>query len=396
MGIAILKEGFTTAGKVTLDVIDTMLANGFTAVFPVDGSGVYQKPVGAALEEFVVTLEAGPDVDPLNKVGVTPKQPWRINFSVTDNATLGVFVGSSNALPASGSIPYTSDTVTTTTVTGETKNTRLVGAKGIVGADYTPPRKAKSASSQVDKDFFTDQSEFAPHWNNPTEGFINRRNKVWLDIISTTPPGIGGNVAAEVLPVYPTDPTKDISNTYPLSYYLAITDRGVFLSIWQGSVTDMQGQDFSWLLVQRPVKRDTGLVVTEGKAPVFCVNSVGNQINRFVVRESDVTDASAIISAVTDTKDGTAIINDKKQVGVSENNQYIVNYPSRLNTPRYAYTYELDMIGFASATVISGTTEVPQTLYGEAQPRTYLGMHSNLPANNGMRIVALKLGAGIA
>lgn len=395
MGIAILKEGFPTAGGVTLEVIDQMLDNGFKAIFPVDGEGVYQRPVGAALEKFVVTLEAGPEVDPLNAVAVTPKQPWRINFSVTDNATLGVFVGSSAALPADGSIPYTSDTVTTTTTTGATKNTRLVGAKGIVGADYTPPRKAKSAQSQVDKDFFTDQSEFAPHWNNPTEGFINRRNKVWLDIISTTPPGIGGNVAAEVLPVYPIEPEKDISNTYPLSYYLAITDRGVFLSIWQGSVTDMQGQDFSWLLVQRPVKRDTGVVVTEGKAPVFCVNSVGNQINRFVVRESDVTDASAIISAVTDTKDGTAIINDKKQVGVSENNQYIVNYPSRLNTPRYAYTYELDMIGFASATVISGTTEVPQTLYGEAEPRTYLGMHSNLPANNGMRIVALKLGAGI-
>uniref|UniRef100_A0AB39CDU4 Tail sheath n=1 Tax=Pseudomonas phage HRDY3 TaxID=3236930 RepID=A0AB39CDU4_9VIRU len=395
MGIAIIKEGFTTAGSVTLEVIDQMLANGFTPIFPVDDGGLYQKPVGADVEKFTVTLEAGGAVDPLNKAEVTVKQPWRINFTVSNNATLGVFVGSAAALPADGSLPYTSDTVTTTSNTGVTKNTRLVGAKGIVGADYTPPRKTKSSTVTIDKDFFADYSEFAPHWNNITEGFINRRNKVWLDIQSVTPPGTGGTVAPEQIPAYP-GIEKDVSNTYPLSYYLAITDRGVFLSIWQGSVTDMSGQDFSWLLVQRPVKRDTGVVVTDGKAPVFCVNSVGNKINRFVVRESDVTDASAIISATIDTPDGTAIINEKKQIGVSENNQYIVNYPSRLNTPRYAYTYELDMIGYASATVISGTTEVPQTLYAEQTERTYLGMHSNLPANNGMRIVALKKGAGIA
>lgn len=395
MGIAIIKEGFITAGAVTLEVIDQMLANGFTPVFPVDEGGLYKKPVGVDIEKFTVTLEASGTVDPLNKAEVATKQPWRINFTVSNNATLGVFVGSAAALPNDGSLPYSSDTVTTTASGQATKNTRLVGAKGIVGADYTPPRKAKSSSQLIDKDFFTDYAEFAPHWNNITEGFINRRNKVWLDVETTTPPGSGGGTAAEKIPQYP-GIEKDVSNTYPLSYYLAITDRGVFLSIWQGSVTDMSGQDFSWLLVQRPVMRDTGQVVTTGKAPVFCVNSVGNQINRFVVRESDVTDASAIISAVVDTPDGTAIINEKKQIGVSENNQYIVNYPSRLNTPRYAYTYELDMIGYASATVISGTTEVPQTLYAEQTQRTYLGMHSNLPANNGMRIVALKKGAGIA
>lgn len=385
MGIAILKEGFITSGAVTLDVIDKMIANGFKAIFPVDGIGAYTKPTGATAEKFVVILEASAAVDPLNPsvpVQGVPNQPWRVAFHVTDNATMGMFVGSAGALPASGALPFTTASVIETITT----TTRIVGVKGIVGSDYTPQKQIPTPS----KAYFADPDKFAPHWNQKTEGFINRRTKVWVGSVTSS-----GSNQSEAPPIFPTDPTKDVSATYPMSYYLAITDRGVFLSIWEGSAANMDGQNFSWVLVQRPVKRDTGLVAIEGKAPVFCVNSVGNEIKRFIVRESDVTDATATISATEDSKDGTAIINDKKQVGVSENNQYIVNYPSRLSTPRYAYTYELDMIGYASATVISATTEIPQTLYGEANPRTYMGLHSNLPANNGMRIVALKLGAGI-
>lgn len=384
MGIAVLKEGFATAGKVTLDVIDTMLANGFKAIFPVDGTGAYVKPTGATAEKFIVTLEASGSVDPLNKPEVTTKQPWRVAFRVSDNATMGIFVGSAAALPNDGSLPYTTASVPMSA--GPTM-TRLVGAKGIVGADYTPYKNAVPTPSPL---YFTSADLFMPHWNNKTEGFINRKARVWLDVATTAAPG-----GAESPPVYPTDPTKDVSATYPMTYYIVITDRGFALSIWEGSAADMSGQNFSWMLVQRPVQRDTGAVVVDGKAPVFCVNSVGNQINRFVVRESDVVDASAIVRADVDSKDCTAIINSKKQVGVSENNQYIVNYPSRLNTPRYAYTYELDLIGYASATVISSTTEVPQRLYGEDTDRTYIGMHSNQPQNNGMRLLMLKAGAGI-
>nr|DAF93758.1 MAG TPA: hypothetical protein [Myoviridae sp. ctshb19] len=382
MGIAILKEGFATAGKITLDIIDEMLANGFKAVFPVDGTNQYIKPVGEAAENFVVLLEATGDVDPLNKDDVNPKQPWRVSFNVSDTATMGIFVGSATAMTSDGRLPY----ITASIVESGSTTTRIVGAKGIVGDDYTPPKTTTTAPAYFASTGLP--SSFMPHWKNTTEGFINRKARVWVDVATNTTGG-------EQIPKAPTDPLKDLSSTYPMTYYLAITDRGFFLSIWEGSTANMSGTNFSWVLVQRPVQRDNGQVVTTGKAPVFCVNSVGNQINRFVVRESDVVDASAIQRADIDTKDCTAIINSKKQVGVSENNQYIVNYPSRLNTPRYAYTYELDMIGYASATVVSSTTEVPQRLYGESTDRTYIGMHSNQAQNNGMRILALKAGAGI-
>lgn len=381
MGIAILKEGFVTAGDVTIDIVNTMIANGFKAIFPVDGSGVFVPPSSANKDKFKVVLEATGDVDPLNKTEVAVKQPWRIAFNVTDNATMGMVVGSPKALPDNGVLPY----ATALVVESSNTTTRIVGIRGLVGDNYTPYRN----SVQADKQYFNTPDLVQPHWNNPTEGFINRRTKVWVDAVSKS------SAQTETPPVYPTDPTKDVSSTYPLSYYLAVTPRGVFLSIWQGASTNMNGSDFSWVLVQRPVKRDTGEVVIEGKAPVFCVSSVGNVLHRFVVRESDVVDASAIILADVDTVDGTAIINSKRQIGVSENNQYIVNYPSRINTPRYAYTYELDMIGYAAATVVGSTTEIPQTLYAEAEARKYIGMHANLKDNNGMRIVAIKSGGGI-
>lgn len=462
MGIAIRKEGFTTAGKVTLDIVETMLANGFVAKFPVTPEGTYQAPSGDKLEKFSITLEAGPTVDPLNKVEVTPKQPWRINFTVYDNATMGIVAGTPSSLPDDGSLPYTLRVGSTGMAPNIVTTNYYSSPKGVIGDPYTkvktyvnptgaefatciqwekdgardimsnllpsrhPDYNKTTGSAALDnikyneypwdnssmrgaasypsfcvvkrvdttQDDVTDKLMVQPDYLIKTQGFINRADKVWQGV-KTTKPATGAIGNKEAKPVYP-GAEKDQSAAFPMSYQLSITDRGMYLSVWQGAATDTTGEDFSWLLIQRPVKRDTGLVVTEGKAPVFAVFSVGNKIQRFVVRESDIVDASKNISAVEDTIDGTAIINDKRQIGVSESNQYIVNYPSRLNTTRFSYTYELDMIGYASATVVSGTTEIPQTLYGEESPRTYLGMHANMPANNGMRIVALISGGGIA
>lgn len=461
MGIAIRKEGFATAGKITLDIVNSMLANGFVAKFPVDQAGLFQPPTGDKLEKFTITLEAGPNVDPLNKTDVLVKQPWRINFTVYDNATMGIVAGTPVSLPDDGTLPITLRIGTAGTGATAVSTTYYSSPKGVIGDPYTkvksftnPPATEwesclvwasagttnKISSTQLPPDHpnfgkttvsngvsipvqydwdgtdamkgsgaypvfctkkvtipieddVTDKLLVQPDYMTSTQGFINRAQKVWQGVKATVP--VEGAVGTkEPKPVYP-GVEKDQSATFPMAYQLSITDRGLYLSVWQGAATDTTGTDFSWLLIQRPVKRDTGVVVTDGKAPVFAVFSVGNKIQRFVVRESDTVDASKNISATMDTVDGTAIINDKRQIGVSESNQYIVNYPSRLNTPRFSYTYELDMIGYASATVVSGTTEIPQTLYGEATPRTYLGMHANKPDNNGMRIVVLKSGGGI-
>lgn len=391
-GFQVRRHGFKTAGAVVLSVIDDMLANGFTFA----GTGTYTRPVGPALEKFTTTLEAGPLVDPLNPlvpVVGQPNQPWRINFAVHDNASAGIVVGPDTQLPNGGAIPlFLAPNIAGASSTSTT-TTKIMGAIGIVGAQYSPLEPA-SGSSNIANAFFATADVVRPHYKNRNEGFINRSTRVWLDLelAKTTS---GSIIPAETQPVPPASAALDLSASFPLSYYLAITPRGMFLSIWEAVTSDNAGDFFSWVCVQRPVDRDTGATIVTGKAPVFCVSSVGNEINRFIVRESDVLRASNSVSAVKDGIDTAAIINDKVQVAVSEDNQYVVSFPSRLNTSRYAYTYELDMIGYTAATVVSQNTEVPLTLYGEATPRNYVAIHSNMINSNGMRIVALTKGGGI-
>lgn len=377
-GFQIRRQGFKTAGAVMLAVIDDLLANGFTF----GGSGSYTKPVGPTAEKFSVTLEAGPNVDPLNPLvpGATPNQPWRINFNVYDNATAGIVVAPANLMPDGG----TTLPVVTNEVNPGLESISFGGYVGVVGDRYT--RMGESLNS-VDRYKFTTAESIRPS-KFPTQGFINRATRVWV--------GVNPDPATPAVLLPPTDATKDLSSNYPMSYFLSITPRGMYLSVWEGAASDTDGNYYSWMLVQRPVDRDTGATIVAGKAPVFCVASVGNSVTRFVVREIDVLKPTWSVSAVTDTADNAAIINDKIQVAVSEDNQYVVSFPSRLNTPRYAYTYELDMIGYTSATVVSQNTEVPLTLYNEATPRNYVAVHSNQANSNGMRVVALVKGGGIS
>lgn len=374
-GFQIRRQGFKTAGALFISVIDDLLANGFTY----GGTGDYTKPAGPTAEKFSVTLEAGPNVDPLNAAAITDKQPWRINFAVYDNATAGIVVAPANLLPDGSTPPYV---VNDNNPSLET--TTIGGLLGVIGERYS---KMGEPISSPDRWKFASVDVVRPS-KFLTQGFINRAARVWV--------GINPDPTTTAALAQPTDPTKDLSANYPMSYQLSITGRGIFLSVWEGAASDTSGNYYSWMLVQRPVDRDTGATIITGKAPVFCVSSVGNKINRFVVRESDVTKPTWPVSAVTDQPDAAAIINDKIQVAVSEDNQYVVSFPSRLNTPRYAYTYELDMIGYTSATVVSQNTEIPLTLYNESTPRNYAAVHSNMENSNGMRIVALVKGGGIS
>jgi hypothetical protein len=89
------------------------------------------------------------------------------------------------------------------------------------------------------------------------------------------------------------------------------------------------------------------------------------------------------------------IINSQPQVVIAENNRYIVVFPNGLNTPRYMYTEELDMVAYTSADVISHYSDISMTVYNEATPRVYKAMQSNGLNNTGMRILMIRKGAGI-
>lgn len=340
-GFYVRRSGYTHVGELMLAVIADMTQNGFTARFP----AAWVPPVDApSRAKFKVTLEASETVDPLNAAALQNKQPWRIQIEVFDKHTAGVTAGSQQALRTDGTASYSVNAA------------KLKGPQGAIGGYYTKG---------------TTLADIAPDPTKPAEGFLNRTSRVVLGPI-------------------------DLADSFPMTYSLSITPRGIALCVWEDYVSDSGAAAISWFVVQRPVDRTTGAAVITGKAPVFCLSGVNNVITRFIVRESDVLKPSDAVDATKDTDFNNAIINGLEQVAISEGNRYVVAFPSRLNTTRYAYTYELDMIGYTSADVVSENTDVPLTVYGEATPRKYVSLLANGANNTGMRIVSIKEGGGIS
>lgn len=341
-GFYVRRSGYTHVGELMLAVIADLTSNGFTVKNPT----TWTPPVGdPARSKFKVTLEAGPTVDPLNSVAVDNKQSWRLQVEVFDKFTVGITAGSQQALRDDGSASY------------GIKEGKLAGPQGALGGFYTKTP--------------TSPTTIAADPTKPEEGFISRSTRVQLA-------------------------GADLSDSFPMTYHLCITPRGIMLCVWEDYVSDNGASAISWFLIQRPVDRADGKAIITGKAPVFAVYGVNGKVKRFVVRESDVLRPSDAVDATVDTDFNAAIINGLEQVAISEGNKYVVSFPSRLNTTRYAYTYELDMMGYTSADVISENTDVPLTVYKESAARTYVSLLANGANNTGMRIVALKLGGGIS
>jgi hypothetical protein len=107
---------------------------------------------------------------------------------------------------------------------------------------------------------------------------------------------------------------------------------------------------------------------------------------KFAVRESDVFRPSLTRAADQNVEDSAAIINTTYQVSVSEDNRYVVTIPKGLNTTRYAYTHELDMLAYTSADVIGQWSEIELDVYG-GNKYLYKSLLANRIKNTGMRIL---------
>lgn len=221
---------------------------------------------------------------------------------------------------------------------------------------------------------------------------------------------------------------------YPMSYHYSVSDHGLFVGVWDQSTDEFQDEKnyispaFRWFVVQRPVTHDTGEVYVGGHQPVFCVYTVIEQglvqirdsqmpnlpqkgatatagsnfdveINgafyrkataqfhrRFTVREKDVFRPSLPKPADINSEDGNAILNSTFQVSIAEDHRYVVTIPKGLNTSRFSYTHELDMIAFTSADVVGHTSVLDVPTYGATY--RYKAMPANRTRNTGMRILS--------
>lgn len=327
---SIQRDGFTRVPELFYAVVNDLVANGFSMVFP---TSPLQAPVaGTPYQKFKATLKAGPTVDPL-----AAEQPWHIQFdcsTMTGDQIGNIYVATPLQLPADGTVA----TMDKTDGTGQSAK-MLAGMLNITGAMPTSMNGTTNYSDVC---------------------FIYRSDRI-------------------------TDATTSLA--YPMSYRLSITDHGVALAVWENATDEDEIPQFEWMLVQRPVNHIDGKPLIVGHTPLFCVYGMKSKIAKFVVRESDILKPSNSVSATADTEDSAAIINASRQVSINENNRYVMTFPNGLNTARYAYTEELDMIAYTSADVVSQYADVPITPYGEAAPRKYKALLANQAYNTGMRIL---------
>jgi len=193
--------------------------------------------------------------------------------------------------------------------------------------------------------------------------------------------------------------TRNITNrTYDagttLSYLLVATNRGLSLMVWEDASD--AAPVYSFFSIQSPVNKQDGSPLTDLNSPIFVVYDCDNTgMKKFVVSESDVFRPTQSKPADKDTTNSAAIINSTEQVAIARGNKYLVTFPNRLNTDRYAYTEELDQFAYTSADVIGEESEISVTVYGEATPRVYRAMKANGADNVGMRLLMLVEGGGV-
>lgn len=233
-----------------------------------------------------------------------------------------------------------------------------------------------------------------------------------------------------------TDPANE--GAYPMSYTLTLTNRGMFLAVWEGSqeenpqglfpyTTDNPNPDgfygFSplrWVLVQRPVDRLTGHVRGGGKlrqdndpakeksrCPVIAVSGFGNppEYKKLIVRESDIVVPSRKKVVSAQSEDQPAMINPFQQQSLTETGEFVVTFLNAISTPRFRYADELDMVGTVSAKVIGAGTSIVVRVYDETDDgtptgnpvyREYTALYSTERQGNGMRLMVLtKMGVDI-
>lgn len=343
------RNGFLTVSELMDSVIRQMVSHGFAIEYQnnFDISGA-----GSVASAYKVILSAGPDIDPLAPAAPgQPGQPWWICFDILSNQRCAAYVGT----------PLQFNTQTghinqITNAAGQSVDT--CGAVGALVLEANP--------------LATDSSQ----------GFLNREQRV------------GTN-----------------ASTYPLTYRLSVSDRGVFLGVWEGSWSTIwapntdstaseipttpgelpmyTGNYFNWLLVQRPVDRFTGATLVQGKCPVFCVNQVNYKYWKFVVRESDILHPTPRVRADANKEDSHMIFNIANQVALTEDKKYLLTFPHNLTTPRFRYTEELDLIGVTSSDVVMASSEVKFRVYGESDDRVYTALLPSGGFNTGARICVL-------
>ena len=393
------KTGFTDNQSMWKSILSDLVANGFDLI---SSNGALGTTVPSTkLDSFVIKPKAS--VDPL-----IADQPWRIAVKCYPLSTR-MYVGAPEQISDLGVLAKVSTLV----------------LNGINKPNYAGAIGARYFGTQVSQDADKNDANEVCFWHRGIDSDASTANTYYAGTMAFS--GAANGSYAAVNQTNPDSLIRADAAATPFTYSLSISDHGIALQV------RVEGQDDagcrnSWIVIQRAINSD-GTVVTKGKAPLFCMFSVNGggspnndrpvnltstlvnsnpensySIMRFTVRESDVNAPTQPVSAAVHSPDATAVINPLQQVAFSENNQFDFRLPQGFNTQRYSYPYEMDMVGYASADVISNGTVIETQVYGEttgegdaAVPklRKYKALSANSPKNTGMRLFILTEGGGV-
>lgn len=387
MGISIERGNMTSVGQMVAQLCRDLQANGFKALH-LNGAPVPNGTTPTFDDTLTKVLFAATDaVDPLavedtdtTHANYAKRQPWRFAIEVdhTVQAVRWFFCTPTN--------------IKTTGAEFDISISKF-GPKSQGTGNYDTI--CKSGMLQTNSMVQSNES-VTPQWDTRPQASPAAQSGFYLkDKFSFSYSHFGFNIS------------QIDRQSIPLTYRLAITDHGIAFCVWI-EARDSSGDKFSWFNVQRMVDKETGATIVDGKSPLFCVFSMvgggGTTVNTvdphgayyFVVRESDVNSPTFPVSANVDTADSWRIINTVQQLSISEDNKLIMSMMKGMNTERYSYEHELDMIGYLSADVVSQYQDVEITQYNEAEPRSFKALKANYANNTGMRILMIQKGAGIA
>ena len=351
------KGNLTSLAEVLSSLHTDLLAGGFTPVLPasalplsvLDGAGVF-------------VVESSDTINPANE-----GQAYRIRIEVAKKdagSYMTVVVAGVDHITGTGeTFPYPEVQTKGSGSSSSASTTKQV--MGLLGDTLVPENASGSGSS-------------ASAGSGPGAVFVNRGM------------GVGtGSTAGAAAKAY-----ADAGAGVNYGYTLSIADHGVVFYMWENAT---EGKPiYSMFCVQSPVNKDTGDALVDLKSPIFCVYANNNTpMMKFIVNESDVSTPTKSVRAGEDSTDSAAIINEEDQVAVKLDNKYLVTFPNRVNTERFAYSEELDLIAYSSAKVIGEDTVLPITVYGEPTERKYRAMKANKENNNGMRLLVLQEGSGV-
>jgi len=378
------RNGYTNFQTLGNHVIADLIDRGFDLVFPDPEFGVNSNT-------FVATLKPRiPNINPFSPDVLAASQPWHIRIDCsgvvteTDPGYIKINVSHPLQLASDGTVVEESSSFA-----GDNVTRNYIRTSGEITSGWFLPSETSTGPSGV---AITEEGSYAVPF---VSRFWNTHN---LDLVTN----------ADV-------------NAKTYSYRMTVSFQGMALVVWEEG-QDSVGKNFSWIVVQRPVSPANGAVLQTGKAPVFCLYSIGGgepnnpntsilqtknpfarthvdydnnaAIYRFTVRELDVYKPTIPVLATVDSPDNRIVINAKQQVAITEGNKYVVSFPNGFNTARYMYREEIDLITYTSADVISQYSNIAVSVYGEDDSRQYKAMQANLPDNTGMRILILTYGPG--